>query len=139
MHRGSRKMIKKALMSVSVLSAILFSGCDNTAKVPEPNAKAEGSLTTQPIRIGYSDWPGFVAWQVAIERGWLNGAGVNGEYKWFDYSASLSAFAAGQLDAVLVASGGNLLTGSGDTKGGMIMATGYSAGSDGINARNVIN
>ncbi len=75
MHRGSRKMIKKALMSVSVCLPILFSGCDNTAKVPEPNAKAEGSVNTQPIRIGYSDWPGFVAWQVAIEKGWLKEAG----------------------------------------------------------------
>jgi NitT/TauT family transport system substrate-binding protein len=95
-------MIKKALMSVSVLSAILFSGCDNTAKVPEPNAKAEGRVTTQPIRIGYSDWPGFVAWQVAIEKGWLEDAGVNADFKWFDYSASLSAFAANQLDAVII-------------------------------------
>ncbi|MEG2431932.1 MAG: ABC transporter substrate-binding protein, partial [Acinetobacter sp.] len=91
-------MIKKALMSVSVLSAILLSGCDNTAKVPEPNAKAEGTVNTQPIRIGYSDWPGWVAWQVAIEKGWLEEAGVNADFKWFDYSASLSAFAANQLD-----------------------------------------
>lgn len=29
-----------------------------------------------PLRIG-SDWPGWVAWQVAIEKGWFKEAGVD--------------------------------------------------------------
>ena len=132
-------MIKKALMSVSVLSAILLSGCDNTAKVPEPKAKAEGSVNTKPITIGYSDWPGWVAWQVAIEKGFFQEAGVNVEFKWFDYSASMSAFSANQLDAVSVSNGDNLVIASGGTKGIMIMATDYSAGNDVIIAKNGIN
>ena len=132
-------MIKKALISISVLSAILFSGCDNTAKVPEPKAKAEGSLNTKPITIGYSDWPGWVAWQVAIEKGFFQEAGVNVEFKWFDYSASMSAFSANQLDAVSVSNGDNLVIASGGTKGIMIMATDYSAGNDVIIAKNGIN
>ncbi|MGQ8974127.1 ABC transporter substrate-binding protein [Acinetobacter schindleri] len=132
-------MIKKALMSVSVLSAILLSGCDNTAKVPEPKAKAEGSVNIKPITIGYSDWPGWVAWQVAIEKGFFQEAGVNVEFKWFDYSASMSAFSANQLDAVSVSNGDNLVIASGGTKGIMIMATDYSAGNDVIIAKNGIN
>ncbi|QIC59850.1 ABC transporter substrate-binding protein [Acinetobacter schindleri] len=132
-------MIKKALMSVSVLSAILLSGCDNTAKVPEPKAKAKGSVNTKPITIGYSDWPGWVAWQVAIEKGFFQEAGVNVEFKWFDYSASMSAFSANQLDAVSVSNGDNLVIASGGTKGIMIMATDYSAGNDVIIAKNGIN
>lgn len=132
-------MIKKALLSASVVTAILLSGCDNTAKAPEPNAKAEGQTSGKTITIGYSDWPGFVAWQVAIEKGWLKEAGVNADFKWFDYSASLSAFAANQLDAVLVTNGDNLVTGSGGTKGVMIMATDYSAGNDVIIAKAGIN
>ncbi|CAM4321580.1 ABC transporter substrate-binding protein [Acinetobacter pragensis] len=132
-------MIKKALLSASVVTAILLSGCDNTAKAPEPNAKAEGQTSEKTITIGYSDWPGFVAWQVAIEKGWLKEAGVNADFKWFDYSASLSAFAANQLDAVLVTNGDNLVTGSGGTKGVMIMATDYSAGNDVIIAKAGIN
>lgn len=139
MHRGSHKMIKKALMSVSVLSVILLAGCDNTAKVPEPNAKAEGSVNTKPITIGYSDWPGWVAWQVAIEKGWFKEAGVNVEFKWFDYSASINAFSANQLDAVSVSNGDNLVIASGGTKGIMVMATDYSAGNDVIIAKNGIN
>lgn len=131
-------MMKKAVLSMSVVAGILLSGCDNTAKVPEAEKKTE-TAATQAITIGYSDWPGFVAWQVAIEKGWLKEAGLNVEFKWFDYSASLSAFAANQLDAVLVTNGDNLVTASGGTKGVMIMATDYSAGNDVIIAKEGIN
>ena len=131
-------MMKKAVLSMSVVAGILLSGCDNTAKVLEAEKKTE-TAATQAITIGYSDWPGFVAWQVAIEKGWLKEAGLNVEFKWFDYSASLSAFAANQLDAVLVTNGDNLVTASGGTKGIMIMATDYSAGNDVIIAKEGIN
>lgn len=130
-----------ASLTFSVI-VMTFAGCDNTAKVPQ--AKTSGDKTTpstivKPITIGYSDWPGFVAWQVAIEKGWLKDAGLNVEFKWFDYSASLSAFAANQLDAVLVTNGDNLVTASGGTKGMMIMATDYSAGNDVVIAKSGIN
>ncbi|NHB59010.1 ABC transporter substrate-binding protein [Acinetobacter sp. 194] len=132
-------MMKKLSLSASVCLALFVAGCDNTAKVPEPTDDAKSSVSSKPILIGYSDWPGFVAWQVAIDKGWLKEAGVNAEFKWFDYSASLSAFASNQLDAVLVTNGDNLVTGSGGTKGVMIMATDYSAGNDVIIAKNGIN
>ena len=34
-------MIKKALLSVSILSAVVLGGCDNTAKVPEAKQDAQ--------------------------------------------------------------------------------------------------
>ena len=55
-----------------------------------------------PLKIGYSDWPGWVAWQVAIDKGWLKEAGVNATFEWFDYSASMDAFSGGKIDGVLV-------------------------------------
>lgn len=131
-----------ASLSLSVLFAMSLAGCDNTAKVPQAQSEKEKTSTasTEPtLTIGYSDWPGFVAWQVAIEKGWLKDAGLNVEFKWFDYSASLSAFAANQLDAVLVTNGDDLVTASGGTKGIMIMATDYSAGNDVIIAKAGIN
>ncbi len=131
-------MIKKLTLAMAVSSSLFVAGCDNTAKIPEPSANAKNTQAANVITIGYSDWPGFVAWQVAIDKGWLKEAGVNAEFKWFDYSASLSAFAANQLDAVLVTNGDNLVTGSGGTKGVMIMATDYSAGNDVIIAKNGI-
>ena len=131
-------MIKKTLMSLSVISSILLVGCDNTAKIPEPSEKATGEVNKKPITIGYSDWPGWVAWQVAIEKGWLKEAGVNVEFKWFDYSASINAFSANQLDAVSVSNGDNLVINSGGTPGIMILATDYSAGNDVIIAKSNI-
>ena len=29
------------------------------------------------LTVGYSDWPGWVAWQVAIDKGWLKEAGID--------------------------------------------------------------
>ena len=132
-------MIKKLGLAASVCGAIFLSGCDNTAKVPEPSEKATGSVNTKPITIGYSDWPGWVAWQVAIEKGFFKEAGVNVDFKWFDYSASINAFSANQLDAISVTNGDNLVIASGGTKGAMIMVTDYSAGNDVIIAKNGIN
>jgi NitT/TauT family transport system substrate-binding protein len=34
------------------------------------------SIAAEPVRIGYSDWPGWVAWEVAIEKQWFKEAGV---------------------------------------------------------------
>ncbi len=132
-------MIRKSFLSISILTSVLISGCDNTAKVPEAKENKQTTANAQPITIGYSDWPGFVAWQVAIEKGWLKEAGLNVDFKWFDYSASLSAFSANQLDAVFVTNGDNLVTASGGTQGMMIMATDYSAGNDVIIAKEGIN
>lgn len=132
-------MIKTMGLVAAISSSILFSGCDNTAKIPEPSDKAKGAIHRQPITIGYSDWPGWVAWQVAIEKGFFKDAGVNVDFKWFDYSASINAFSANQLDAISVTNGDNLVIASGGTRGAMIMVTDYSAGNDVIIAKNGIN
>lgn len=125
----------KALTLAVLGSVIFFTGCDKTAKIPEPSAQAKFKQAMQPIKIGYSDWPGWVAWQVAIEKGWFKDAGVEVDFKWFDYSSSMNAFAANQLDAISISNGDNLVIASGGTRGVMIMATDYSAGNDVIIAK----
>lgn len=89
----------------------------------------------QPLKVGYSDWPGWVAWQVAIEKGWFKEAGVDVKFEWFDYSASMDAFAAGKIDAVTMTNGDALVTGSGGAKSVMLMLTDYSNGNDMIVAK----
>lgn len=84
----------------------------------------------QPIKIGYSDWPGWVAWQVAIEKGWFKEAGVDVKFEWFDYAASMTAFSAGKIDAVTVTNGDALVTAAGGAKNVMIIVTDYSNGND---------
>ncbi len=83
-----------------------------------------------PLTLGYSDWPGWVAWQVAIDKGWLKEAGLDVTFQWFDYSASMDAFSAGKIDGVLMTNGDTLVTGAGGGKGVMIMLTDYSNGND---------
>lgn len=88
-----------------------------------------------PLKIGYSDWPGWVAWQVAIEKGWFKDAGVDVQFDWFDYSASMDAFTAGKIDGVTVTNGDALVTASGGAKNVMILLTDYSNGNDMIVAK----
>jgi NitT/TauT family transport system substrate-binding protein len=85
-----------------------------------------------PLTVGYSDWPGWVAWQVAIDKDWFKEAGVDVKFEWFDYSASMDAYSAGKLDAVLMTNGDALVTGGGGAKSVMIMLTDYSNGNDTI-------
>src|SRR5258708_37176605 len=92
-------------------------------------------VAAAPLTIGYSDWPGWVAWQVAIDKGWLKEAGVDASFEWFDYSASMDAFTAGKIDGVLVPNGDALVTGAGGGKSVMIMLTDYSNGNDMIVAK----
>lgn len=84
----------------------------------------------EPLKIGYSDWPGWVAWEVGIEKGWFKEAGVDVQFEWFDYVASMEAFAAGQLDAVAMTNGDALVTGATGGKNVMILANDYSNGND---------
>lgn len=89
----------------------------------------------EPLKIGYSDWPGWVAWEVAIQKDWFKEAGVDVKFEWFDYAASMDAFAAGKLDAVAMTNGDTLVTGSHGGKSVMILVNDYSNGNDMIVAK----
>jgi NitT/TauT family transport system substrate-binding protein len=113
-------MAKIASAAGLLLSAVMFGA---------------GPVSAAPLKVGYSDWPGWVAWQVAIDKGWLKEAGLDVTFQWFDYSASMDAFAAGKIDADLMTNGDTLVTGAGGGKGVMIMLTDYSNGNDMIVAK----
>ena len=91
---------------------------------------AFSQATAEPLKIGYSDWPGWVAWEVGIEKGWFKEEGVDVKFEWFDYVASMDAFAAGKLDAVGMTNGDTLVTGATGAKGIMILMNDYSNGND---------
>ncbi|WP_028485939.1 ABC transporter substrate-binding protein [Thiomicrorhabdus chilensis] len=88
------------------------------------------SVNAEPLKIGYSDWPGWVAWEVAIEKKWFAEEGVDVKFEWFDYVASMDAFAAGQLDAVGMTNGDALVTGATGAKSVMAIINDYSDGND---------
>ncbi|MEM9420037.1 MAG: ABC transporter substrate-binding protein [Planctomycetota bacterium] len=87
------------------------------------------SAQADPLKIGYSDWPGWVAWEIAIQKGWFDEAGVEVEFAWFDYVASMDAYAAGQLDAVCMTNGDALVTGTAKPSVAIIIND-YSNGND---------
>ena len=93
-------------------------------------AAMERPAAAASLSVGYSDWPGWVAWQVAIDKGWIKDAGLDVSFQWFDYSASMDAFTAGKIDADLMTNGDTLVTGAGGGRGIMIMLTDYSSGND---------
>lgn len=84
----------------------------------------------EPLKIGYSDWPGWVAWEIAIEKNMFDAAGVEVDFEWFDYVASMDAFAAGQLDAVAMTNGDALVTGATGAQNVMILINDFSNGND---------
>ena len=93
------------------------------------------NVSAEPLKIGYSDWPGWVAWEVGIEKGWFKEEGVDVKFEWFDYVASMDAFAAGKLDAVGMTNGDALVTGATGGKSVMILMNDYSNGNDMIIAK----
>lgn len=120
----NRFSIRKTLSSIAAAAAI--------------SVISFASQAAEPLKIGYSDWPGWVAWEVAIEKGWFKEAGVEVEFEWFDYVASMDAFAAGKLDAVAMTNGDTLVTGSSGAQGVMILLNDYSNGNDMIVAQSGI-
>jgi NitT/TauT family transport system substrate-binding protein len=99
------------------------------------HAAGSAQAAPPPLRIGYSDWPGWVAWQIAIDKGWLREAGLDVTFDWFDYSASMEAFAAGKIDGDFVTNGDALVMGAGGARNVIILITDYSNGNDMIVAR----
>ncbi|HEY5957143.1 MAG TPA: ABC transporter substrate-binding protein [Polyangiaceae bacterium] len=87
------------------------------------------------LRVAYSDWPGWVAWEIAIQKGWFKEAGVNVDFKWFEYIPSMEAFSAGKVDAVTMTNGDALVTGSSGAPSVCIVANDYSNGNDMIVAK----
>ncbi len=110
-------MMKRLSKLFSALAGVALLGMSATA-------------LAEPLKIGYSDWPGWVAWEVAVEKQWFKEAGVDVQFEWFDYVASMDAFAAGKLDAVTMTNGDALVTGATGAKSVMIIINDYSNGND---------
>jgi NitT/TauT family transport system substrate-binding protein len=107
--------------------------------VPEPEpapvpgasaAQPKPATTPHPLRIAYSDWPGWVAWDIAAAKGYFKEAGVDISLSWLEYVPSMEAFSQGKVDAVCMTNGDALvLAGSGAQSIGVLIND-YSNGND---------
>ena len=100
------------------------------APAPTPPTAAEA-----PLLIAYSDWPGWVAWDVALHKHWFDAAGVKVDFKWFEYVPSMEAFSAGKVDACSMTNGDQLVTGASGAPSVAILINDYSNGNDMVVAR----
>jgi NitT/TauT family transport system substrate-binding protein len=120
---------------------VALSGCDGRAAEPSAFAApariaaATAVLARAPLRVAFSDWPGWTAFEVGIRKGWFKKAGIDVEFVWLDYASSLDAFSSGSVDAVMVSNADALAIGAHGAKSKMILVTDYSNGNDKIVAR----
>ena len=104
-------MQAKHFAPILALGVAFLAGCPAPTPTTD-NAAAPASATTAPasattdtggakaITIGYSDWPGWVAWDIAEQQGFFKKRGANVQLKWFpNYTDSLNAFSTGAVDA----------------------------------------
>ncbi|KAF0093594.1 MAG: NitT/TauT family transport system substrate-binding protein [Puniceicoccaceae bacterium 5H] len=84
----------------------------------------------EPLKIAYSDWPGWVAWEIGIKKGWFEEEGVDVDFLWFDYVASMDAYVAGNVDAVCMTNGDALVTGATGKPSVGIILNDFSNGND---------
>src|ERR1700722_11658790 len=104
------------------------------AMAPAPAAPAPPPAKP-PLRVAFSDWPGWTAFEIGIQKGWFKEAGVDVKFSWADYGATLDNFSAGKADAVMVTNGDALVTGAAGAKSKMILLTDYSNGNDKVVGR----
>lgn len=116
----------------------LFSTCSVLAGFALLSVTSSAN-SAEPLKIGYSDWPGWVAWDIAIEKNWFEKEGVNVQFEWFDYVASMEAYGSGKLDGVHMTNGDALVTGSTGAPSVMILINDYSNGNDMVVAQPGIN
>jgi len=98
-------------------------------------AALTGLRAAEPLKVAYSDWPGWVAWEVGIQKGWFKEAGVDVDFVWFEYVPSMEALAAGQVDACCMTNGDALVTGATGKHSVGILLNDYSNGNDMIVAK----
>ncbi|HLP77409.1 MAG TPA: ABC transporter substrate-binding protein [Candidatus Paceibacterota bacterium] len=106
-------------MKIKTLFAIALAGITGLAGV-----------SAAPIKIAYSDWPGWTLLEVAKQKGWFKDAGVDVELDWFEYGPSIDAFSAGKVDAVTIVAGDAMVSGASGAKSKFVCITDFSEGND---------
>lgn len=125
---------------------LLALACDNQKDEPVAAVVATAPAATDkrtdpekptgaPLRIAYSDWPGWVAWEIAIQKKWFDQEGVAVDFSWFEYVPSMEAYSAGKVDAVTMTNGDQLVTGSSGAPSVAIIINDYSNGNDMVVAK----
>ncbi|HWO12663.1 MAG TPA: ABC transporter substrate-binding protein [Polyangiaceae bacterium] len=141
--------LRRVGVSFLVLLASALPGCKADTPKPSPEGSAAAvapgaapsgavppAVSDAPaLTIAYSDWPGWVAWDIGLKKGWFDAAGVKVDFKWFEYVPSMEAFSAGKVDAVAMTNGDQLVTGASGAPSVALLLNDYSNGNDMVVAK----
>ncbi len=97
--------------------------------------QADDPSKRAPLVIAYSDWPGWVAWDIAQEKGFFRDAGVSVKLVWLEYGKSMEVFSEGKADAVCMTNGDALVSASSGAESVGILLNDFSNGNDMIVAQ----
>src|SRR5262245_26410502 len=81
----------------AVLLLALLAGCPNN---PNNSSASNTPSGANLLTIAASDWPGWLVWEIALQKNFFTEAGVNVKLDWHDYTSSREAFRSGEADAV---------------------------------------
>lgn len=130
------------LVAIATGAAAVATGLGTRSQAAPETAPPAGAMANPgktagkpPLKIAFSDWPGWTAFEVGIQKGWFKEAGVDVEFSWFEYTPSMEAFAANKVDAVMMTVGDALVTGAPGARSIGILVTDYSNGNDMIVAK----
>ncbi len=139
----SRRSLGLGLLFLLVGSLLPNCKSETPKAEPESSAASAKPAVEKPapapeapaLTIAYSDWPGWVAWDIGLKKGWFDTAGVKVDFKWFEYVPSMEAFSAGKVDAVAMTNGDQLVTGASGAPSVAVVLNDYSNGNDMVVAR----
>lgn len=93
-------------------------------------AAISSTLHAVPLKVGYSDWPGYTIMEIAKQKGWFKDAGIDVDMLWFEYSPSIDAFASGKIDGNMMVAGDALVTGATGAKSKIVTLLDFTEGND---------
>jgi NitT/TauT family transport system substrate-binding protein len=126
------KLLSLSLVALALSVMLVACGGDDE--------EDSGAVSGEPIKLGFSAWPGWFPWQVAEEQGMFKKAGVNVELVWFEgYLDSINALAAGQLDANSQTLNDTLASIAAGSEQRIVLVNDNSTGNDQIIVREGIN
>jgi NitT/TauT family transport system substrate-binding protein len=135
-------MKRRSLLVTLLLFAIFMpiGSCSNPGvKQPESTPTA-AKPTEDNIKLGFSAWPGWFPWQVALDKKVFDANKVAVDLKWFDgYLESISTLSAGKIDANSQTLGDTISSVAGGADQVVVLVNDNSTGNDKVIARSGIN
>jgi NitT/TauT family transport system substrate-binding protein len=132
------KLIKKVISMIilTVVSLSILAGCGGSKTTSETVANNTSTSSNKKIRIGVSEYPGWMPWYIAQGEDYFKKNGVDVELVWFPvYSDSIQAFNSGNLDMLSVALSDTIAPYLKGTDFKIVLSNDNSAGADALAAK----